>query len=435
MSERTGTILDYVGHRAEAEASADGKPLFKEGTASEHERGIFYRAPWEPVHDGFAKHSRRSALALAQTGVPVHLRSYFQRIHTGEDSDAFRAIEQQLRPLIRASISRPWVEIYQLVPTDQNLYRHTTMSADQTRFMKQEVFDLVNRHRILYTVWEREPIPRGSVEALKRVGQCWTACEANRDMLERAGVPASQLRLVPIPFFPDDPHLALAGRPRRPGTTRFYHIGKWEPRKAQDKIIEAFLSAFRPGKAQLVLKTSELRKAIEGYPRTPLDAIHRALLVPAVRANGWTATNWPAGIKLFTARLPDEALVNMHDFGDVYVTLSRGEGFDMPAFDAKLAGNLIVYTPSGGPQDFAGAKDVRVPAPGRVPAHSLYQWNPEATYLSFDVADAAAAMQTAFERVQTHDRQPDVDLSRFRAEHVGRQMLGFIEEVVGQKVM
>jgi len=434
VSEKTGTILDYLGHSAEAADAADGKPAFKEGTESEHERGIYYRAPWEPVADGFAEHSRRSARALSLTGVPIHLRSYFQRIHTGEDSDEFRKIEEQLRPLIRASISRPWVEIYQLVPTDQNLHRHTSMSADQTRFMKQEAFDRVNQARILYTVWERDPVPRGSIDALKRVGQCWTACRANRDMLERAGVPASKLRVVPIPHFPDDPHLALVGRQRRPGTVRFYHIGKWEPRKAQDKLIAAFLSAFRPGQAQLVLKTSELRKPIDGYPQNPVEAIKQACLLPQVRANGWTFLNWRAGIKLFTARLPAATLVSMHDFGDVYVTLSRGEGFDMPAYDAKLAGNLMIYTPSGGPQDFAGEKDVRVEPTGTVPCHPLYGWNPDARHLDFELEAARAAMWEAFRRVKDHDRRPDVDLARFRAEAVGRDMLRFVEELVGERL-
>jgi glycosyltransferase involved in cell wall biosynthesis len=427
MPEPTGTILDYAEHGPETDGGVAQSPAFKEGRPSDHEHGVFYFAPWEPVADGFAEHCRRQARALALTGEPVLVRSFFQRIGGGEDSDEFRAIEELMRPLLRASISRPKVEIYQLVPSETALFRYTGYGHP---FLSEADNAMVNRFRIFYTVWERDRATRGAVQALKRVGQCWTGCEANRAMLERSGVPPERLRVVPLPFFPDDPHIKLWGRARKPGPVRFYHIGKWEPRKAQDRIVLAFLLAFRPGEAELILKTSDLRTKVEDYPQGPAQAVHAALLDPAVRKQGWSPTNVNLGVKIVSKRLPAEKIVEMHALGDIYVTLSRGEGWDLPAFDAKLSGNIMVYTPSGGPQDFAGVSDLRVEPSGSIKCNPFYQWSPDAEYLDYPIDAAVEALRAALKLVPIRTRVPDVELENFEAATVGARMRQCINELI-----
>jgi glycosyltransferase involved in cell wall biosynthesis len=415
----TGTILDYVADRAAG-------PSFKPGRASDHETGIFYFAPWESVADGFAEHARRSVRALAMTGEPILLRNFYQR--GGDTTDPeFAAIEKELGPLLQASISRPTVEIHQLVPSEEALHRQTGFGH---WFLRPAELARINRFRILYTVWERDRISRGALQALNRAGQVWVACEMNRRMLERAGVDAARLRVVPVPFFADDPHLALR-QARRPGPVRFYHIGKWEPRKAQDQIILAFLRAFRPGQAELFLRVNALVTQVVDFPQTPTVVVHQALGHGSVRANGWTIHNVNLGVKWIAARLPAARLVDLHAVGDVYVTLSRGEGWDLPAYAAKLAGNLLVYTPSGGPQDFAGPADVRVEPSGTMPCHPFYRWNTDACYLDFELDAAVVGLQEAARRVATHDRaSPDRDLSMFAAPAVGERMRRCISELL-----
>jgi glycosyltransferase involved in cell wall biosynthesis len=400
---------------------------FKEGRPAEHEHGVFYFAPWEPVADGFAEHCRRQARALALTGEPVLVRSFFQRIGGGEDSDEFRAIEELMRPLLRASIAHPKVEVYQLVPSETALFRYTGYGHP---FLSEADNAMANRFRIFYTVWERDRATRGAVQAMKRVGQCWTGCEANRAMLERSGIAPERLRVVPMPYFPDDPHLALQGRDRKKGPVRFYHIGKWEPRKGQDRIVLAFLLAFRPGEAELILKTSELRTKIVDYPQGPAQAVHAALLDPEVKRQGWSPHNVNLGVKIVSKRLPSELIVQMHALGDVYVTLSRGEGFDMPAFDAKLSGNMLVYTPSGGPQDFAGPTDARIEPSGSIKCNPFYQWSQDAEYLDYPMEAAVAALQEAKRRVEVRARVADREFGDFDAATVGRRMRQYINELI-----
>ena len=422
---QTGTILDFYG------AKADLGPPFKEGRPSTHPLGVLYQAPWETAGDGFNEHSRRCARALALTGCPVLLRSFLPRVGVGFGEDA--AIEQQMAPLAGASIARASVHVCQAVLRGRTMLQNLVPSTH--RFLEPEELEASHRTKVVYSVWERDRISAEDAGLLNKVAQVWTACRANAAMLARSGVDEAKIRVVPIPFFPDDPMLALAGRTRTPGPVRFYHIGKWEPRKAQDKLILAFLRAFKPTEAILMLKTSEKGPKVDDYPETPMRAIHAALADDAVKKNEWTVTNVGRGVIVIARQLPPKQIVELHRMGDVYVTLSRGEGFEMSGFDSKLAGNVMVYTPSGGPQDFASACDQRVEPSGSIPCSPFYRWDADARYLDYDIDEAVRAMQRSLTYATlTHGpaaARIQEDLAPFSAARVGQKMLGYLREVVG----
>lgn len=417
MKEPT-SILDYKHH---SDFLDDERPAFKEGEKAQHELGVLYQGPWERGGDGFSEHVRRCALALASTGCPVHLRS-LRPTTQGALPDIDDDIRNQVGALADANLGRYSAQVQQIVLTKdliQNLVRHPRLSDAENK--------VINHYRVISTVLERDRVGKAIASALKRVRQVWVACRENIDTFEASGIPRDRLRFVPLPYFDNDPLLTLRGRVRRPGVPRFYHIGKWEPRKAQDQIILAFMLAFKAGQAHLVMKISSLVTPPGDYPPDPQTAIFVALENDSVKANGWTAKNWKSSIEIISSRLSTEAIRALHRFGDVYVTLSRGEGFDMPAFDARLAGNLLVYTPSGGPQDFASEKDVMVPKSGLVTCHPMYGWEGDACYLDFDVRTAAEAMVKATE-ASVDPVRLDVP-EDYRAENVGRSMLANLGEV------
>lgn len=263
-------------------------------------------------------------------------------------------------------------------------------------------------------------------------------------MLASCGV--KRVAVVPIPHFADDPLLSFQGRKRRPGSTRFYHIGKWEPRKAHHELLGAFMLAFEPGEAKLYFKTStkapdyakyekhpagRLDKMIERpvpYP-SPEQSIHMWVEHPGVKAKGWTVEAVNANIFFIRRRLSDAQIKQLHNTGDVYVSLSRGEGFDMPAYDAKIAGNRMVYTPSGGPQDFARKSDFQVPSSGLVPCHPFYRWD-DAHYLDWDYTEAVYQLRQADAAVQSEASDPPLPVQLdFRSDRVGKHMLDLVKQV------
>ena len=131
--------------------------------------------------------------------------------------------------------------------------------------------------------------------------------------------------------------------------------------------------------------------------------------------------------------LPHADLVRMHATGDVYVTLSRGEGFDMPALDAKLAGNLMLFVREGGPADFCGSEDIAIAPNGTVLANPGYRWEPDAVYLDYSVNDAIAGFRKAFERVKAGRRCRGLDITPWRSDKVGERMRSYLEELHGVK--
>lgn len=401
--------------------------IVAQGQEAKHPFGVVYRGPWETYADGFSEHTRRSARALATAGIPVHLRSLSPKHRSPVGDD--KLIDVQYADLLNASIRSYAAQIHQTVVPDGslvNLLMHRHYSVEQRRYL--------NARKIIYTVWERATgVNPEDVKAFNLVGQAWVGCEASAQLLIGAGVSEEKVRVVPCPYFPGDPHLALAGRTRKPGPPCFYHIGKWEPRKEQRNILGAFLMAFQPGEAYLILKTNERSPFFDGYPTGPEVALSEWLADDRVKKMGWTEKNLNRGICLLNRFLTTEKMIELHAVGDVYVTLSRGEGMDMPAMDSKLAGNMMVYTPSGGPQAFASVEDIKVPSSGTVPCHPFYRWPSDATYLDYDMEAAVLALRAAAEVVKT--RQPAlpeqcIDSTSFSAECVGRKMAGYVRELV-----
>ncbi len=120
-------------------------------------------------------------------------------------------------------------------------------------------------------------------------------------------------------------------------------------------------------------------------------------------------------------------MLSLHANHDVYCSASRGEGLDLPAFAAKLAGRKLCITDSGGPRDFVGEGDVLVPACGSVPADPSYKWGASATYADFRFDDVVAGLQRARSEPQRGERVP----AEFRAQHVGKLFREWVGELCG----
>lgn len=425
----TGTVLDYL----ESDKLGLWNRSRAPGVSSTHETGVLYMGPWENEADGFSEHTRRCARALSLAGLPVHLRSATPSFHKPNRMSG-RDLRDEMADLLNESIHCYSVMVHQVVPSGGVLDNITVREFTASQRFPKAGFTMqqqamINRGRVISAVWEREDLSDVEVRALKRVAQVWVACKANLEMLERHGVDNG--RWVPIPYLPDDPLLQLNGLKRRRGPVRFYAIGKWEPRKEHRNLLGAFLREFAPGEAKLWLKTSPRAPRMLDYPASPHESITTWLKDERVIQRGWTWDNIQKFVHLIMHVLPQKQIVELHSVGDVYVSASRGEGFDMPSFDAKMAGNLLVYTPSGGPQDFAGQLDERVEPTGSVPCHPFYEWG-DATYLDYDVNELGAAMRRAWITVRKGQACRGMDLEPYSMKSVGEMMKSYSEEVMGR---
>lgn len=420
---KTGSIFDYKGVSPIGPVSHD-----EDWQSRAHEVGISFVAPWEDPFGGFPEHARRLARALDSEETPVHLRSLdpgMQWLSTTSTAHDRRRLRDAYHDLLMRSVRFYSVGIHMAVADDimlQRLVTHRHLDPKQLR--------AVNKYKIISTVFERDRVSDAAVRFLNQVGQVWVANPTDKEMLTRCGVEHGKIRVIPIPHFPNDPHLALSDRTRTPGPVRFYHVGKWEHRKAHHELLGSFLLAFRPGEAKLYFKTTEAAPDFSPYPSSPEESVQRWLQDERVKANGWASLrDVNRDIFLMRTFLSSRQMVELHKTGDVYLSLSRGEGFDMPAYDAKLSGNLLVYTPTGGPKSFASETDIRVEPTGAVPCHAFYRWA-DAEYLDYDVEEAARALRTARRRIMAGRRPRPFKLVGFTADEVATAMRHGIEDVL-----
>lgn len=427
-----GWAEQLAGYQGAYNASDQDRAFHPSTRSAEHDKGVAFICPWEDPYSGFAEHSRRLARALDDAGLPTHMRSLdaSMQMHTqfelgGRDKVDLR---EQCHDLLDKTIKHLMVSVYHLVPDDAELQVLTTH-----RHLTPEQLEWVNSYKIISTVWERDRISPAATQALNRVGQVWTATWKHAEMLKECGVAANKVRVVPLPYAKGEPLFELRGRKRMKGVPRFYHIGKWEPRKSQHDMLGCFLKTFKPGEAKFYLKTSETSPDFGDYPRSPDVSVERWLAEEDIAAK-WTLEQVNQNIHVIKKRISPEQIFQLHRMGDIYLSLSRGEGWDMPAYDAKLAGNRLVYTPSGGPQEYAGigSSDFLVNPCGSVKAHDFYKWD-DAEYLDWDMADGCRQMKMAAEDVAS-DLAPasPFHFDGFSPEHVGQLMKSFIEELVEQ---
>jgi glycosyltransferase involved in cell wall biosynthesis len=421
------------------EAELAGKPVFGRGVAAEHPFGVLYQGEFETPWDGTGVAVRKHARALALTGIPVQLRSFSnvvvsasgmpEPVHVAGLPDEIDAEVGDLRqtsitlqvPLIKHAVIRDATHARQII-----VPRSTLGETDPARALILR--RAIGQMTILYTVWERDSIGSDVVTELNRVGQLWVPCDQNAQMLISSGLDESKVRVVPHPYDPADPMLLLQSRkPHTNGWKLFYSIGRWEPRKGFAELIEAFVCGFKPSN-KVVLTIKHSGNEWKDYP-TPKEAVALAL---AKQEHGWTAETLGPRLRILSGRAPRETIVGLHFENNIYVSSSHGEAWCLPAFDAKLAGNALVYTDYGGISDFADPKDIGIPTM-LGPVHPSYGWT-DTQWGDYSVHQFGYAMMR--QPIPEKFDAPTHVLERFSMARVGRlmaeQLLALTEEVCPQ---
>lgn len=208
------------------------------------------------------------------------------------------------------------------------------------------------RRIAVMTVWEFERLPPHWPGILNAAHGVMVPCRWNRDVFRAAGV------RVPIEVVPHlkpraDPG-PLPGLPQvRTNDFVFYSIGAWRERNAPHLTLEAFLREFAADDpVSLVLKTSRCneRRPFRGFwnyrVRRHFDTTARQI-ASVRRRCGSTAR-----VTVLLDDLSDGGIAALHDRGDAYVSLTRGEGWGLGAYEAAWSGNPVVITGHGGQLDF-----------------------------------------------------------------------------------
>jgi glycosyltransferase involved in cell wall biosynthesis len=208
-----------------------------------------------------------------------------------------------------------------------------------------------------YATWEVDDLPERWPPALNLYERVFVPSEFNRKTFAEHGV------TVPIDVVP---HVARQVVPVPEGSYLdpiasddfvFYTIGVWTTRKALEETVRAYLDTFdAKEKVVLVIKTDVLNHI----------AFAAMTFEETSKGPGHLGTSWwalaqilaeydnPARVHLINENIPPQDIDHLHTRGDCYVSLTRSEGWGLPAFDAFLFGNPVIMTGWSGQLDYLG---------------------------------------------------------------------------------
>jgi hypothetical protein len=398
-----------------------------------HDYGLLFRADHETLGDGMCRQARLHARALADH-IPVLLASIHSRVrrdgmsfgNAGDDM-LEDVVFEEIGPLRRTLIRNFVAALYHTqIHSPSGLT--SLLVPEHTRSIIGASERLLSRSAV-YVPWERSTVSQGAIESLNKLGQVWLQCTRNRDVFVAAGLEPSRVRLIYPAYDPKGPVAQIPERSSAvPPGKRFYNIGKWEPRKAQHRIVGAFLKAYGPRDAAgLTIKTTYFGKWSDYPPYA--ESIRVWLEDPEVRARGWTADNVGTRVAIYDKTFTEEQITLLHERHNIYVSASHAEGWDYPAFDAKTAGNALVHVGFGGTEDYADADHGDLRLPFRLaPVHPQYEWEPHARWADYDLSLLVEYLQAASPPAE---RRPRPDLARlYGMEAAGRVMLDAVRELV-----
>ena len=208
---------------------------------------------------------------------------------------------------------------------------------------------------VAHTVWETDRIPRHWPDLLNATDLVIVPTAWNRDVFMAGGV---EVPIAVVPHVACEPEVGDGGASLElpDDVVVFYSIGRWDQRKAMFHTVRAFLDAFTADDpVVLVVKTGV------HIEMPPVEAWGTGN--PMAWTTGWQVAHLvsqyanPARIQLEVGTWTDDQIAGLHTAGDCYVTLARGEGWGIGAFDACAYGNAVIATGWGGLLEFLRPED------------------------------------------------------------------------------
>lgn len=358
---------------------------------------------------GYDRHTREFVRAFVREGVDVEL-------------DHIPGWSPELPPHLRET----WFDRL-AAPVDARTTVHFVMP---TGFAPRP-----GQRNVHYTMFEADGIPAFWVEQARLADLVVLPTEASRLAWESSGVPADKLRVSPLgvdgaAFAAPTPPLPLtaAGRPVESYRTRFLNVAELRPRKNHLGLIQAWLEATRPDDdAVLILKMNVFAERV--WPAFDADLADLQSRIGRTLAQG-------APCLFLPYQLPESQMPALYASASHYISMSRGEGWDLPMMEAAaadltpIAPRHTAYTTYLSddsahwlPAPLVPAEfNQRLGAEDRIFFEGLNWWDP-------DVAAAAATIRAIIDGTAPLPASPQRRvLEEFTWEAAGRSLLAILSE-------
>ena len=295
----------------------------------------------------------------------------------------------------------------------------------------QDSYSDTDARLIAYTTWEGcGAISPAVAQAMSRFDEVWVPSRTNQ--VDFAGPLEGIMPVSVVPHAYDPDSLNSPWGPDdlpdpKSDEYSFYYIGAWNARKNVDGLIRAYLRAFMDTEAH-----SKVRLSIHSAGASP-SAVSEAV----VKATGRDPMGCP-WISVSDRWATDEDIYTLHRRRHCYVTATRGEGWNLPAFHAMLAGNHVIAPLGMGHGDFLRETSASLYSATPAPSHADLQFVGEEgggkyraqyigpqgmtckdDWLEPDLNELAVLMRAAY-----YERTTDITLRYDPKERYSRQAVG-----------
>lgn len=222
------------------------------------------------------------------------------------------------------------------------------------------------RYKIGFTMLEVDGFPPDWVRQASRMDEVWVPSEFNRQGFLRSGL-RRPVQVIPLGVDPDYFHPDVARWPNPAGEFVFFSSFEWGERKEPWTLLQAFNDEFSAAEPVRLLC-----KVMNRDPEVRLkEEIRRLRLKGSGGRISW----------LFNLEFPHYQLGSLYRSADCFVSVSRGEGWNMPLMEAMACGLPAIATDWGAHREFlheAIGYPLRirgtVPAVAKCPYYAGFSW-------------------------------------------------------------
>lgn len=285
---------------------------------------------------------------------------------------------------------------------------------------------LIGAKYVAYTTWEASTATSLVIERCSGFDQVWHPSEASAQSY-RAFLP-NHTHVVPHAYDESAP-ISTAKLEKSSGAYTFHYVGAWNSRKNVDGLIRAFAYEFASCPQD---KADNVELRIHSRHSRAQASDTFALLT----CMGY----WPPQVTISADELSEVDLASMTAHSDCFVTATRGEAWNLPAFDAALAGCHVIAPDGMGHCEFLDVGNYTLyggrPAPvtqdvimvngerkivGAQGLHVLDRW------IDPDLLELARKMREAYQARRSGPRDPHA--RTFTYGHAGKIAMAKLDQL------
>lgn len=241
--------------------------------------------------------------------------------------------------------------------SDYPIYQHDNIENIDVHIVlvdmnHQYFYDNYKGYKIAYNVWETTRYPDDFFQKLLEFDEIWVPSNWQKECLIEQGCPSNKIKIIPEGV---DTDIFKPIEYKKKDKFRFLLFGRWEYRKSTTEIIKTFGETFKGLENEIELICSvENPYSFDGLKSTK----------ERIEINGIDYKN----IKFIDFPKRDEYVKYLKE-GDVFVSCSRSEGWNLPLIEAMACGTPSIYSNWSGQLEFAENKGIPIKIKGLIPAN------------------------------------------------------------------